>query len=257
MLRTMFDPRNNLANEVSAQLITHFSDKVFRTIIPRNMRLAEAPSFGTPVLFHDKESRGALAYLALAGEMIRREELAGIKAAQEAAEVERSNGESPAAVPQALAAQPQTDAAPGAESAESLPEHSAADPTAAHTSHEPPPPAPAEPAASQDLQPPPAAAGQAEAEFSAAPPEVPGASAAEHDPEVAGYSAAEPVGEPAVQAAEHTEDNAVTSAHSAGVHDSTTGAPANGAGHAQEDEQGGHPEGAAAEVSEEIQDVPR
>ncbi len=74
ILRTMFDPRNNLANEVSAQLIMHFEDKVFRTIIPRNIRLAEAPSFGKPVLFHDRESRGALAYLALAGEMIRREE---------------------------------------------------------------------------------------------------------------------------------------------------------------------------------------
>ena len=74
ILRTMFDPRNNLANEVSAQLIMHFGEKVFRTIIPRNIRLAEAPSFGKPVLLHDKESRGALAYLALAGEMIRREE---------------------------------------------------------------------------------------------------------------------------------------------------------------------------------------
>ncbi|MBV8909420.1 MAG: ParA family protein, partial [Gammaproteobacteria bacterium] len=74
VLRTMFDPRNNLANEVSAQLITHFGDKVFRTVIPRNIRLAEAPSFGKPALFHDRESRGALAYLALVGEMIRREE---------------------------------------------------------------------------------------------------------------------------------------------------------------------------------------
>ena len=74
VLRTMFDPRNNLANEVSAQLVAHFGDKVFRTVIPRNIRLAEAPSFGKPALFHDKESRGALAYLALAGEMIRREE---------------------------------------------------------------------------------------------------------------------------------------------------------------------------------------
>ena len=74
VLRTMFDPRNNLANEVSAQLIAHFGDRVFRTVIPRNIRLAEAPSFGKPALFHDKESRGALAYLALAGEMIRREE---------------------------------------------------------------------------------------------------------------------------------------------------------------------------------------
>jgi chromosome partitioning protein len=76
VLRTMFDPRNNLSNEVSAQLITHFGDRVFRTVIPRNVRLAEAPSFGKPALFHDKESRGALAYLALAGEMIRREEIA-------------------------------------------------------------------------------------------------------------------------------------------------------------------------------------
>jgi chromosome partitioning protein len=75
VLRTMFDPRNNLANEVSGQLISHFGDTVFRTIIPRNIRLAEAPSFGRPALFHDKESRGALAYLALAGEMIRREEV--------------------------------------------------------------------------------------------------------------------------------------------------------------------------------------
>jgi chromosome partitioning protein len=74
ILRTMFDPRNNLANDVSAQLIEHFGDKVFRTIIPRNVRLAEAPSFGVPVMFHDKDSRGALAYLALAGEMIRRSE---------------------------------------------------------------------------------------------------------------------------------------------------------------------------------------
>jgi chromosome partitioning protein len=80
VLRTMFDPRNNLANEVSAQLLMHFPEKVFRTIIPRNIRLAEAPSFGKPVLFHDKESRGALAYLALAGEMIRREEEVGAAA---------------------------------------------------------------------------------------------------------------------------------------------------------------------------------
>jgi chromosome partitioning protein len=77
ILRTMFDPRNNLSNEVSAQLITHFGDKVFRTVIPRNVRLAEAPSFGRAVMYHDKDSRGALAYLALAGELIRREEEAG------------------------------------------------------------------------------------------------------------------------------------------------------------------------------------
>jgi chromosome partitioning protein len=72
ILRTMFDPRNNLGNEVSAQLVSHFGERVYRTVIPRNIRLAEAPSFGKPVLFHDKYSRGALAYLALAGEINRR-----------------------------------------------------------------------------------------------------------------------------------------------------------------------------------------
>jgi chromosome partitioning protein len=72
ILRTMFDPRNNLANEVSAQLTAHFGDRVYRTVVPRNVRLAEAPSFGRPALFHDKYSRGALAYLALAGELNRR-----------------------------------------------------------------------------------------------------------------------------------------------------------------------------------------
>ena len=91
ILRTMFDPRNNLANEVSAQLIMHFGDKVFRTIIPRNIRLAEAPSFGRPVLFHDKDSRGALAYLALAGEMIRRAE--GAAEPPAADELAAANGE--------------------------------------------------------------------------------------------------------------------------------------------------------------------
>ncbi|HSN71889.1 MAG TPA: ParA family protein [Steroidobacteraceae bacterium] len=80
ILRTMFDPRNNLANEVSSQLIMHFEDKVFRTVIPRNIRLAEAPSYGKPALYYDKDSRGALAYLALAGEMIRREEEANAPA---------------------------------------------------------------------------------------------------------------------------------------------------------------------------------
>jgi chromosome partitioning protein len=74
ILRTMYDPRNNLSVEVSAQLISHFGDKVFRTVVPRNVRLAEAPSFGRPVMQHDKDSRGALAYLALAGEMLRRDD---------------------------------------------------------------------------------------------------------------------------------------------------------------------------------------
>ena len=73
LLRTMYDPRNNLANQVSAQLLEHFGDKVYRTIIPRNVRLAEAPSHGLPVIKYDKSSRGALAYLALAGEMLNRE----------------------------------------------------------------------------------------------------------------------------------------------------------------------------------------
>lgn len=72
LLRTMFDNRNMLAQQVSAQLERHFGDKVYRTVIPRNIRLAEAPSYGVPVLFHDKASKGAQAYLALAGEMINR-----------------------------------------------------------------------------------------------------------------------------------------------------------------------------------------
>lgn len=74
LLRTMYDPRNNLANDVSGQLLLHFPKKVYRTIIPRNVRLAEAPSHGIPVLNYDKSSRGALAYLALAGEILRNDE---------------------------------------------------------------------------------------------------------------------------------------------------------------------------------------
>jgi chromosome partitioning protein len=72
LLRTMFDSRNSLANEVSAQLREHFGDKVYRTIIPRNVRLAEAPSYGKPVIAYDTKSKGAEAYLALAGELLRR-----------------------------------------------------------------------------------------------------------------------------------------------------------------------------------------
>ena len=74
LLRTMFDPRSNLSNDVSGQLILHFGNKVYRTSIPRNIRLAEAPSFGQSALAHDRASRGAVAYLALAGEILRREE---------------------------------------------------------------------------------------------------------------------------------------------------------------------------------------
>ncbi len=77
LLRTMFDARNNLANEVSAQLLEHFGDKVYRTIIPRNVRLAEAPSYGAPILKYDSGSRGAIAYLALAAELVRRQNTAG------------------------------------------------------------------------------------------------------------------------------------------------------------------------------------
>ncbi len=73
VLRTMYDPRNKLATEVSDQLLSHMGDKVYRTIIPRNIRVAEAPSHGLPVLLYDKSSRGALSYLALAGEIIRRD----------------------------------------------------------------------------------------------------------------------------------------------------------------------------------------
>jgi len=72
LLRTMFDPRNNLSNDVSAQLVQHFAEKVYRTIIPRNVRLAEAPSHGVPVMGYDPASSGAKAYLALAGEILRR-----------------------------------------------------------------------------------------------------------------------------------------------------------------------------------------
>lgn len=74
VLRTMYDGRNRLAKEVSEQLLTHFGDKVFRTVIPRNIRLAEAPSFGLPALLYEQKSQGAQAYLALAGEVLRRDE---------------------------------------------------------------------------------------------------------------------------------------------------------------------------------------
>ena len=73
VLRTMFDVRNNLANAVSAELTTHFGDLVFRTIIPRNVRLAEAPSHGQSIIGYDRASRGGVAYLGLAGELLRRQ----------------------------------------------------------------------------------------------------------------------------------------------------------------------------------------
>jgi chromosome partitioning protein len=73
LLRTMYDVRNNLGNEVSAQLTQHFGDQVLRSIIPRNVRLAEAPSHGQPIHLYDRGSRGAIAYIGLAGEIIRRD----------------------------------------------------------------------------------------------------------------------------------------------------------------------------------------
>jgi chromosome partitioning protein len=72
LLRTMYDPRNNLCADVSAQLERHFGDKVFDAVIPRNVRLAEAPSHGQPIIQYDKSSRGAQAYLALGEELIAR-----------------------------------------------------------------------------------------------------------------------------------------------------------------------------------------
>jgi len=91
LLRTMYDPRNTLAQNVAAELEKHFGDKLYRTVIPRNVRLAEAPSHGTPVLRFDKSSKGALAYLALAGEMLRRMEASAPKADAPAA-VDASGG---------------------------------------------------------------------------------------------------------------------------------------------------------------------
>jgi chromosome partitioning protein len=74
IVRTMFDVRNNLANAVSGELTRHFGDKVFRSIIPRNVRLAEAPSHGQSIVGYDRASRGGIAYLGLAGEIVRREQ---------------------------------------------------------------------------------------------------------------------------------------------------------------------------------------
>ncbi len=76
LLRTMFDPRSNLSRDVSNQLNHHFADKLYNTSIPRNIRLAEAPSHGMPVLKYDKNSRGTLAYLAFAAEMLRKDSAA-------------------------------------------------------------------------------------------------------------------------------------------------------------------------------------
>ncbi len=76
LLRTMYDPRNALAQQVSAQLQEHFGSKVYETVIPRNVRLAEAPSFGAPAVKLDGECKGSQAYVALAGEILSRNGLA-------------------------------------------------------------------------------------------------------------------------------------------------------------------------------------
>ncbi len=81
LVRTMYDARNTLAQQVSAQLESHFGDKVYRNIVPRNVRLAEAPSYGTPAVVWDPESKGAQAYLALAQELLERERAAVASAA--------------------------------------------------------------------------------------------------------------------------------------------------------------------------------
>ena len=84
LLRTMFDPRNTLAQNVASELEKHFGDKLYRTVIPRNIRLAEAPSHGIPVLKLELMSKGAQSYLALAGEIVRRMEARGLPSRSEA-----------------------------------------------------------------------------------------------------------------------------------------------------------------------------
>ena len=70
LVRTMYDPRNSLSRDVSRQLVAHFGKKVFRTVVPRNVRLAEAPSHGLPAILYDRHCRGAIAYMALAEELV-------------------------------------------------------------------------------------------------------------------------------------------------------------------------------------------
>jgi chromosome partitioning protein len=74
IVRTMFDPRNKLGKQVTEELATHFKEELFSTVIPRNIKLAEAPSFGKPALIYEPNAKGTLAYLAMAGELIARME---------------------------------------------------------------------------------------------------------------------------------------------------------------------------------------
>ena len=76
LVRTMYDPRSSLTTQVSNEIKTHFGDKVFDTVIPRNIRIAEAPSYGKPVIMHDPSSKGALAHFAFARELLEREGIA-------------------------------------------------------------------------------------------------------------------------------------------------------------------------------------
>ena len=85
-MRTMYDPRNSLTRDVTAQLNAHFGDKLYRTVIPRNVRLAEAPSHGLPAIHYDKHSKGAMSYLALAGELLRKQSKSSEKKLAETAE---------------------------------------------------------------------------------------------------------------------------------------------------------------------------
>ncbi|HEX7915240.1 AAA family ATPase [Rudaea sp.] len=111
ILRTMYDVRNNLGNDVSAQLAKHFGDKLLRSMIPRNIRLAEAPSHGQPINLYDRESRGAIAYFGLAGELLRRDRAAAstVSAQPAAATVPIANP------PVAPVVDGKADAAPAAE----------------------------------------------------------------------------------------------------------------------------------------------
>lgn len=81
IIRTMYDPRNRLSTEVSAQLINHFGSKVYQTVIPRNIRVAEAPSFGMPVLIYDKTSKGSESYLSLAREFLNNQTINAVEMA--------------------------------------------------------------------------------------------------------------------------------------------------------------------------------
>ena len=83
IVRTMFDPRNNLTLKVTEELAAHFPETLLSTVIPRNVKLAEAPSFGEPVLHYEPNAKGTLAYLALAGELVERMEEENVRAIHE------------------------------------------------------------------------------------------------------------------------------------------------------------------------------